>query len=121
MLQASPDVASCVRHLDIISGYSPIRDTSALCTVLSSTHNLRDLAFHYMYLHSDFRDIVSALPSSLEYVELTHIYLLTGTVGDLIFLWSRLPRLRSFVVSGEAEIHGPEIQEEYICGDARLW
>ncbi|KAM5544989.1 hypothetical protein V8D89_001100 [Ganoderma adspersum] len=101
LLQASPDVAPYVRHIDILNNRS---------------------AGKIWPLSSDkFRAICSALPEYLEHVELNYIYLLNGTVGDLLFLWSRLPHLRSFILIGDTRIHGAEIPEEYMRSDTKLF
>ncbi|PIL32738.1 hypothetical protein GSI_04853 [Ganoderma sinense ZZ0214-1] len=121
LLQTSPDVAPYVSHLDILHNWSDDKNMAPLCTLLSTTPRLRGLHLGYMDLEPDkFRAICFALPTSLEHVELNHLYLRTGTLGDLVLLWSRLPRLRSFILIGDTKINGPEIPEEYTRSDTKL-
>ena len=122
LLQTSPDVAPHVRHVDILHNWSANKNMAPLRILLSTTPNLRALHLAYMDLESDhFLALCSALPEHLEHIELNHIYLRTSSVGDLIFLWSRLPRLRTFILIGDTRIHGAEIPEEYMHSDTKLF
>ncbi|KAM5544975.1 hypothetical protein V8D89_001086 [Ganoderma adspersum] len=120
LLKASPAVASYVGSISIDYYCHAIRGTAMLCDILSSLPKLRALSLCFMTVGSaQARDLFSALPKSLERLRMVQV--IFSTVGDLIFLWSQLPRLRSFVAVPMMAFGATKIPEEYAARrDTRL-
>ena len=97
LLQASPTVASCVRYMNALSGWSPIWDTTALCGVLQYPQpwQSRPPLYGFRTRRSRHRLNFAEPP---EHVELTHVYPCTSTLGDLVLLWSHPHRLWRFAI-----------------------
>ncbi|PIL32726.1 hypothetical protein GSI_04841 [Ganoderma sinense ZZ0214-1] len=120
LLQTSPDVASFVRHLIMFGVWSPVQSMAVLHDMFSSFIKLRVLSLCYFSLEpSEARDLFSTLPKSLESVKMDGIAL--PTVGDLVLLWSQLPRLRTFVLCGRTKISTAEIPEEYMRDGGKVF
>ncbi|PIL32721.1 hypothetical protein GSI_04836 [Ganoderma sinense ZZ0214-1] len=85
---------------------------TVLCGILSSLPKLSALSLCFMTVGAaQAHDFFSMLPKSLE--RLTMVQIILSTLGDLIFLWSQLPRLRTFVAVPMMGCGGTEIPEEY--------
>ena len=112
LLKASPVVASYVCSMSIDYYCHAVRGTTVLCDIISSLTKLRVLSLCFMTVGSaQARTLFPALPKSLK--RLTMVQVIFSTIGDLIFLWSQLPRLRTFVAMPMMAFGSIKIPDEY--------
>ena len=84
---------------------------AALCDILSSLPNVRDLSLAGLEIGRSEVQLFNSLPKSLERVTLHRVRL--QSTGAFPFLWSQLPRLRSCIAIECIWVSSPNVPAEY--------
>ncbi|KAI0753439.1 hypothetical protein C8Q80DRAFT_1152193 [Daedaleopsis nitida] len=109
LLTVSPALAPYVVHLSMTNN---ARKEAAICGILRSLTRLHTLSLsHFIFAPQELHSVVASLPPSLAHIELNQVDI--PTVGDLIRIWTALPRLCSFTVVAVLWIRAPDIPDSY--------
>lgn len=116
ILLASPLIGPYVSELSIAGEHLEefiTPHTTAICEILSRLTNLRVLRLAYLGIPTadDVQPLLNSLPRSLECIEVKDVDF--PFAEDIIYLWTQLPRLRSFTSLETLRIRCREISERY--------